>query len=481
MNTRLVTRFISDMSQAPVICGEWNVQNGEKITPVVFVPSRNACKLYFTIPEGFFCVATSYESYVGIWGAGFHVAKPWHKISHMVTGQYIVYDTPVKECPTADNVMVEVDVSVVFNIEEAEHCVKDFVYKLGPERLESMLKAFQEEAVRTMARQKRYSSIYDLMDTEELTLPQEVAAKKEKEMLEEAPVVNEMRAEQVIIPGQEDIELSPVPTKTGMNVDLDGDGKIACSEQLENTKRAMNDKFQHYGVKIYSMKITNVVLPGAFRHQMEEATTFESKNIRAAAQQSFELMKINDNERKNQKQQALTEEIQEAISKNEQRIATEMKITNLFEAGTRRIIADIQEKMNADVRSIQAESALKVSQIDKAKEIELANIDAEAHATVLEIRTEMDAFVTQARADAKSKAAENNAQALGLMAAGERSAASNLVAQRDFAAKMSNLRVLKNMALNDNVCISGKNTDSVVAQLMAAKNSALALGVGNMM
>jgi len=259
--------------------------------------------------------------------------------------------------------------------------------------------------------------------------------------------------------------------------DLNGDGKIDAQEQLENTKRVMNQKLGPYGVKIYSITITNVLLPAAFRHQMEEATTFESKNIRAAARQKYELTVIRDTEKRAQANQMLEEELAEARSMNAQRVANETKITNLFEAGTKAILADIGEKMNADVRVLHNNSELEVAKLEKAKKIELANINAEAEAEALRIRTETDAFVIQTRAQTKADVAALNAEAMKYTAKAEEIAAKQLTQRRDFEEKMSNLRVLKNMAMNEQVAIAGTNKDNVLAQLLASKNSSVALGL----
>jgi len=263
-----------------------------------------------------------------------------------------------------------------------------------------------------------------------------------------------------------------------INTDLDGDGKIAASEQLENAKRDLNGRLGAYGVKVFSITITNVLLPPEFRHQMEEATTFDSKNIRAAAEQKFNLLVIHDTEKRAMAEQALVEELQESVSKNAQRVAHELKITKLYQAGTDRIVADIKEKEHADVLLVKSESALKVAQVDKSKDIELANIKAEAGAEVVRIRTDMNAFVIQERAKCKEEVATNQAATLKCQADAEKVAASKLTSKREYTAKMSNLRVLKNLSNNDRVAVSGTNKDSVVAQMLAAKNSSVALGLG---
>jgi regulator of protease activity HflC (stomatin/prohibitin superfamily) len=89
---------------------------------------------------------------------GLHVLPPWYKVKYVVTKQVVVFDTPVKDCPTKDNVMVSIDILLVFRITDA----KSFVDKLGPEKLDEYLRASQEEAVRGLVRSVSYKEVYTL-------------------------------------------------------------------------------------------------------------------------------------------------------------------------------------------------------------------------------------------------------------------------------------------------------------------------------
>lgn len=141
-------------------------RGGCKLIPVTFFPSRLPCSLSITIPKGFVGLVNSYGKYVGIWNAGLHFAPPWVNVSHLIPAQYCVFDTPVKECPTKDNVMVTIDITLVFRIMvEDEKSVFNFCYRLGPDKLDKMLRAFEEDAIRGMVRHRKYNEIYDMMDS----------------------------------------------------------------------------------------------------------------------------------------------------------------------------------------------------------------------------------------------------------------------------------------------------------------------------
>jgi len=480
--TKLISKRISAVHEASVEINS-EIVGPNKLIPVVLEPDRDACSLSITIPTGFKALVTSNQRYVGIWSAGFHFAKPWEKVSHLVTNQYIVYDAPVRECPTSDNVMVEIDVAVVFHIKDEEEDVKNFVYKLGPNELENMLHAYQEEAVRAMARQKKYTQIYDLMDMEQLDLPQKVAAANDAAGIE--ATVGALEAEPVmgmpgmVMPGSA-IEMKGLK-QTAQYQEMGGasedDDDVGVMDQLDNTKRSMNAKLNEFGVNIYSITITNVVLPHNFKIQMEDATTFDSKNKKAHAEQQFLILVQNDNEAQEKAKQMLREELAEAQAKNEQRVANEMKITHKFEAETNKLIADITESTNANVRDLNTSSSLEVTRLEKAKELAISTLEAEAMADVSKIRSEMEAFVVSGKAEADMEVQKLKAQELQIIAEAEGIASTKMRSRREFDAKMAQLRVLQNLGSNDQVVISGTNKDSVMAQLVGAKNSALAISL----
>jgi len=110
------------------------------------------------IPSGVFALMTKYGKYVGIYQAGRHFLPPWYKVVYMVTRQSTAYNAPVKDCPTADNVMVKVDLLLVFNVEDPEK----FVYKLGAEKFGDLLASTAEEAIRSLVRGINHNHAYEL-------------------------------------------------------------------------------------------------------------------------------------------------------------------------------------------------------------------------------------------------------------------------------------------------------------------------------
>jgi regulator of protease activity HflC (stomatin/prohibitin superfamily) len=64
----------------------------------------------------------------------------------------------VKDCKTKDHITVNIDVLIVLEIKRAY----DFIYSLGPEKLDSLLRASQEEVLRQVVYTKTIENIYDL-------------------------------------------------------------------------------------------------------------------------------------------------------------------------------------------------------------------------------------------------------------------------------------------------------------------------------
>jgi len=433
LGTTLTTKDIGGMAEAAKHLGleEYDYQNN-RITPMILVPMRMPCQFLVSIPEGFYAVIVSYGSYVGLWNAGRHIMKPWESVSHLVTKQYVIFDSPVKECPTSDNVMVEIDVSVILNVRESEEDVRKFVFDLTPKGLEDMLKAFQEEAIRGMARQKKYSDIYDLMDI--------------KEKFDD---------------GDED----------------DNKATDDLQDQLANAKRTINAKLNEYGINIYSITITNVHLPSEFRSQMEEATTFDSKNLEETAAQKYNLLVIRNKEQREKQEQIIRDKLSEIKSKNQQQMATENRVIEEYMADTNKMIGKIDEESQGAKLMVESQSSLIVSRLEKEKELVWKTSKAEAGADVEKIRVETVAWSREEAVKADLSYQTNSAKILNLGAETEGMAAEKLMTKREFEAKMAHLMVLQKLAENKKLVLSGNNGDNIVAQLVTAQKSAFTLGL----
>lgn len=417
--TRLEARQITDIYGASAELGKNVVQGGISRVPVVFQPIRSACSFYIIIPKGFVALVNKHGRYVGQWGAGVYFAPPWMSISHLVPTQYIIYDTPVKECPTQDNVMVTIDVTLVARIlTDKEEAVYNFCYQLGPRGLDDMLKAFQEEAIRGMARKRKYNEIYDLMDSK-------------------------------------------------------------MDRQLDQTLRDLNNHFGKYGVEITSIAVTNVHLPAEFAHTMQEATIWHNRNEFKTLEQEYELRKIETREIEAKSKQKSKEDLEKFQAQKDKEVAEATKKYQLVAAETSKLLAVIRETEKSDVLEIQTNSALAVAEINAKKDISLSKIKSEGQAESEKIRIESETYVSQKRAEADAVVAESRAQSLEIRAKAEKFASQQLLAKRKYEEKMRSLQTLKALSTNPNVALSGNNKDNAVAQLLANQRNGLLLGLNN--
>jgi len=127
--------------------------------PIVLIPKeRSGVKMFLTIPAGCACIVERNGIKLGEWTPGRHKADWRHRIVYVVTKHTCTYNYTVSDCATRDDVMARVDLTLVFNIEDATK----FVYTLGATHFNEMLKAVAEEAIRGLVRSIDHTCIYEL-------------------------------------------------------------------------------------------------------------------------------------------------------------------------------------------------------------------------------------------------------------------------------------------------------------------------------
>eukprot|EP01084_Bolivina_argentea_P209211 356417_1 len=415
--TRLETLECGNCEDAPALLGIRRVSGGVNRVPAVFTPIRGACSCSIVIPKGFVALVNRHGRYVGQWDAGFKWAPPWVTVSHLVPTQFIVYDTPVKECPTQDNVMVTIDVTLVLRIitEEEKSCY-NFCYKLGPRGLDEMLKAFQEESIRGMARKRKYNEIYDLMDSQQ-------------------------------------------------------------DKQLDAQRRELNDHFSNYGVVITDISVTNVHLPKEFADTMQEATVWHNRNMFKTLQQEFDLRKIEVRETEAKEKQKLKEELEKFTAEKDKDVADLRKKKKNVDAETEKQLSIIRETQAADVLDIKSKGDLVVAKLNSERDIRLSQIKSAGQAEADKIRVETDTHLATKGADADAEIAKNSAISLKLRAGAEAFSAKQLVAKRKYEAKMRSLQSLRALANNNSLAITGNSKDNIMAQLLANQQGGAVLGI----
>lgn len=128
--------------------------------PLVLIPeARSATSIFLEIPTGVYCLLQRFGKDVqGDVGPGLHLLPSWYRIAYVVTKQSCCYDAPVQNCPTADDVRVSVDVTLIFQIVDPHK----FIYRLGAKNFDEFLSGTVEEAIRMLVRQETHQTVYSL-------------------------------------------------------------------------------------------------------------------------------------------------------------------------------------------------------------------------------------------------------------------------------------------------------------------------------
>lgn len=183
--TTLIELQIQRLGDAHDIVGE---RPEGVYTPVSLVPRSSmggcccCCLCYVSIPEGFSAIVSKFGAVVpgdlpdNTWSPGCHWFHPLYDVRYLVSKQLIVFDTPVKDVKTKDAIAVNIDVLMTFEIVRAP----DFVYNIGPEKFDDLLRASQDEALRQMASRTEVQNIYDLHGTSTTDILTELNTKFEK-------------------------------------------------------------------------------------------------------------------------------------------------------------------------------------------------------------------------------------------------------------------------------------------------------------
>mmetsp|Transcript_40098 Transcript_40098/g.45637 ORF Transcript_40098/g.45637 Transcript_40098/m.45637 type:complete len:412 (+) Transcript_40098:122-1357(+) len=134
--------------------------------PIVLVPrSPFIASVALSVPSGPFVLYQSWGASQGQLSPGMIWFWPgWNRISHVVSRAVITYNAPARNCPTADNVLVNVDLSLTFRIGPDAEAASAFVYKLGAHRFDELMSVQTEEAIRGLVYSVTHDKVNDLRE-----------------------------------------------------------------------------------------------------------------------------------------------------------------------------------------------------------------------------------------------------------------------------------------------------------------------------
>jgi len=349
--TNLQIRQISDPMEAPQVFG--TKINGA--TPIVLVPRRTSCSLYVDIPHGSAAIVTRYGKFVGVYSPGFHWFPAWYAIQYLVNTQSIPYHFHIRECPTRDNVPIKIHIDIIFHVTDPH----SFVYDIGPEKLEELLRASQAESVRSLVRSIKVSEAYDLRgaESEDMIRSLNDKIKAYGVMIDQVTIAN------VTLPGN-----------------------IAVAMQSETTfesKQTEQRKKQEYELKVLN--------DNNFALRVKQDRDNERKKVVEEAKRQRIL---------------ITQEIQQ-IEATAERVLAEIQSAQQYE------VSKIQAEAKNECKKIEAEKDRIVLETKAKGESEVSKMVAETEKYTRQVKAgakvvvaENNAKATELLGDAEQKAAE---------------------------------------------------------------------------
>jgi len=158
----LVQRRIGSPSDAAT---EFNDRSNGQIVLVCTPSSATFGQFFYSIPSGYTILYQEWGAHRGVLEPGLKMWWPaWFHISHIVTQGTLTFNAPTRQCPTADNIMVNIDLSLTFSIGPDPDSVRDFCYLLGPARMDQYMSSQTEEAIRGLVFSVTHDQVNDLRE-----------------------------------------------------------------------------------------------------------------------------------------------------------------------------------------------------------------------------------------------------------------------------------------------------------------------------
>lgn len=402
--TNLVVLPIKNILDAHRVFGAKTYQGH---TPIILKPGTRA-GFRLIIPHGFDSIVCENGKVLGVFRPGLYYRSAFYQVAYLVKTQHIPYHFSIKSCPTRDNIFINVEVDFLLHVTNS---IK-FVYQIGPENMENLLRATQAEAVRSLVRSVHSSEAYDLRGVDS-----------------------------------------------------------------EDMLTSLNEKMNEYGIAIDQVTIANVTLPSDVALNMQNTTTYESKQSEQVKKQELQMKVLNDAQflkkveqtRKNEQESAL-----ESTRKTHKRLEND--------------IEELQTKLNKELDSIKAQLNDRLAQIRAENDLDIGHINAErdklvseisgnAKVQVQQINAEKERYKAKVKADTQLKVAQLHAKIMEVQADAEKYAATRLKGKRDFEVEQKRLSILQALSQNPNTLVSGEMEENPMAQMFFASKTAEIMGI----
>lgn len=169
MHSRVVQRKVKSPSDAGSV---FNTTSNNEIT-LVAIPEHAGdyccgcccCLPLVQVPSGFFSLHQHWYKNQGEAQPGVRLFQCFmDRISHVINKATITYSAPSRQVPTADNVMVDINLSLTFAIGPGIDDATAFVYTLGVHRFDEFLTNEVEEGIRGLVYSVTHDRVNDLRE-----------------------------------------------------------------------------------------------------------------------------------------------------------------------------------------------------------------------------------------------------------------------------------------------------------------------------
>lgn len=404
--SRLVQRSIMNTSNGTVQAG-LDRGGGDDI-PIVLVPWGACCfHCCMEVPTGSHVLWEKFDQKKDLgYGPGLKVCLPaWERISHVVSAQTISYSAPARGVPTADNILVDLNVVIQFTIPD-KASAELFVYKLGAKRLDALLAAACEEGVRALVYGSNHENVMDL---------------------------------------------------------------ASSSGSTAAIQASLAENLHKYGVTVRSMIITKTKLPADLQDRLERTTTMISEMENAEKQNGNDQLVIkNEGEvklvevekDKDRRIQALEKDLVLLKTESEERIAAEngrknVLCDNATAAQQRAALKNKHEQEMAEVQGKQFKAELVQSTTTRCAE--------------MKVKADQDARTLISLAEAEYIVAESTAESLKEEGKAEEVAAEKLQEKRKYELMWDKLDILKDIAKTGRKVVTGDRAETMMNELCNMK------------
>lgn len=162
-HSRCVQRRIDVPTDAAKVFND--TRNNEICLVAVPRDTVGCCAPHVNIPSGYHVLHQRWYKNMGTTDPGVKWCWPfWYRVSHVVNPATITYSAPSQQVPTADNVMVDINLSLTFSIGPNIEAAEAFVYKLGCVRFDEFLAAEAEEGIRGLVYSVTHDCVNDLRE-----------------------------------------------------------------------------------------------------------------------------------------------------------------------------------------------------------------------------------------------------------------------------------------------------------------------------